>query len=100
MFKNAEESISVSRDGYIGTSTVLGVTLHNESNALLILANQSPYGFRMDSDVIILPPKGKKELEVKVLEDLEEVKLKFEVMNAVTAPGKHPSVSLLIGTTE
>ncbi len=92
--------ISVSQDGYIGTSTVLTVTLHNESNALLILANQSAYTFRMDGDIVILPPKGKKELEVKVLDDLEEIELSFEVMNAVTAPGKHPSVSLLISTTE
>jgi hypothetical protein len=86
--------IALSSNGYIGTSTVLGVTLSNNSNALLILANQSEYNFRRDGDVIILPPGGEKKLEVKVLANLDEIKLDFQVMNAITAPGTHPEISI------
>jgi hypothetical protein len=41
-------------------------------------------------DVFNVPAAGSFEIEVKTVEKLSDIRLSFEVLNAVTAPGKHP----------
>jgi hypothetical protein len=43
-------------------------------------------------DVFNVPAGGNFEIEVKTVEKLSEIRLNFEVLNAVTAPGKHPNL--------
>lgn len=88
-----ESCISVERVEYQGAASVANVYLKNNSDVEFVLLNESAYTFHVHSDVLLLPPNATTKLEVKTLEQLPAFDLKFRVMNAVTAPKAHPSVT-------
>lgn len=88
-----QTSVSVTKADYLGPSSVVVVTLKNDSDALFILANQSGFTFHHDAGIVMLRPHETTKIEVKTLEQLERFDLTFEVLNAVTAPGRHPVVT-------
>lgn len=86
-----QASITVKQASYTGKTDVLKVVLVNGTNSPVILSNRSGFTLHSNYDVITLQP-GENTIEVKTLERLKDLNLKFEVLNAVFAPGKHPVV--------
>ena len=85
-----QASLVISKAEYDGGSSVLKVTLENRSSTPFILRNTSRFTLHTLGDVFNVPAGGNFEIEVKTVEKLSEIRLNFEVLNAVTAPGKHP----------
>lgn len=94
-----EASVSVVNAQYLGDSSVLAVILHNDSDAAFLLKNRSDMTFHDAASVIKLPPHADTRLEVKTLERTASVTLAFEVLNAVTAPDVHPTLTITIPVT-
>ncbi|HMQ48825.1 MAG TPA: Sb-PDE family phosphodiesterase [Saprospiraceae bacterium] len=88
--------LKVTKVSYQGISAVATVSIYNDSDALFILMNNSDFQLHADTDVVMLHPNTTTSIEVKTKEQLEDFELKFQVLNAVTAPGEHPSISLEI----
>lgn len=86
-----QATITVKSAVYTGKTDVLKVVLVNGSNSPIILSNKSGFTLHSHYDVITLQ-SGENTIEVKTLERLNESLLKFEVLSAVYAPGKHPVV--------
>jgi hypothetical protein len=87
--------ISVEKAWYNGDSPVAYVTLANHSDAYFMLENLSRYTLHEHADIVLLPPQSSLTLQVKTLEMLDEVRLRFKVWNAVTAPSQHPVMELV-----
>ena len=86
--------ISVEKVQYQGAAAVANVFLKNASDASFILLDEGEYRFHHGADVVVLHPNTTTKLQVKTLEQLEAFDLTFRVMNAVTAPGEHPVLTL------
>jgi len=95
-----EASLEVEKVGYQGISSVVDVYIRNNSSVNYILANQSPYTFHANGDVITLKANETTKIEVKTLKQLKKFTLNFEVLNGITAPKRHPIVSLKGGGPE
>lgn len=91
-----EASLVVEKVGYQGISSVVDVYIRNNSSVNYILANQSPYTFHANGDVITLKANETTKIEVKTLKQLEEFELVFEVLNGIVAPKKHPIAKLKV----
>jgi hypothetical protein len=89
-------SLDVTEAKYIGKSTVLSLTIKNDCDVDLILKNKSDYSFHNYSDVIVVKSKSSEILDVKVLETITAIDLKFEILNAIIAPKVHPEISFNI----
>ncbi len=88
-----EACLTVSKAAYSGKSDVLDLTLVNNSSCAFTLRNTSKYTLHNQGDVFIVPAHGELEVQVKTLQRLPEVELSVEVLNGITAPGKHPLIS-------
>jgi predicted metal-dependent phosphoesterase TrpH len=88
-----KESLLVKKASYIGKSSVLRVTIENKTNNMFTLANRSNYTFATDNDIVMIKPGEDNIIEVKTKDKLTDISLTFEVLNAVNAPNKHPSVT-------
>ena len=82
--------------GYQGKSNVLNVTLTNNTSCPLTVQNKSRYNFHDQGEVFTIPANGELSVQVKTIERLKEVGLNFEVLNAITAPGKYATISLSV----
>lgn len=82
-----------SKIAYSGQTRVANIDIENVSDVEFILRNESEFTFHNDADVITLAPHETTRVQVKTLELLGSFDLKFEVLNVVTAPGEHPSVT-------
>ena len=87
-------SMTVSEASYEGNSTVLSVHIDNSSDVSYILDNKSDYTFHANGDVVIIEAQKTTHLQVKTIERVESVELQFEVLNAMTAPNTHPTISI------
>lgn len=92
------ESIQFEAVGYQGDTTVLEGEIQNPTHSEFILENESPYTFHEDADVITLQPNSTKTLLVKTKNKESTISLPFEVMNAIYAPGKHPTIEVELET--
>jgi hypothetical protein len=88
-----KESLVVKSASYQGKSSVLSVMIENNTQATFILRNKTEVTFHSDNDVVTLKPGDDNLIEVKTKEKQAGVKLTFEILNAVNAPGMHPTVS-------
>lgn len=77
---------------YIKNTSILRLELSNNSSSDLILENQMNYTFYESSPVIHLKAGQTKIIQVKTLEVLKNIRLKFKVLSAYTAPKVHPTV--------
>jgi hypothetical protein len=89
-----EASLTVKESSYLGDTDVLTVMIENTSDAAYLLDNQSDFTFHRDADLVTLAPQGVTMLEVKTGGRRAAVSLKFEVLNAIIAPGTHPELTL------
>lgn len=82
--------------GYRGDTSILRVEISNNSSSDMTLKNLSAYNFSRSDDYIFIPKNETKTIMVKTLEVIKAIKLKFEVLNAITAPKKHVVVEATI----
>lgn len=81
---------------WAGTSSVADVYIVNESDAPFILKNIGEYGLHDHSDIVVLKENATSQIRVKTLEQKTSFDLKFEVLNAVTAPETHPEITITV----
>lgn len=93
-------SLQIKKAEYIGTSTVLEVTLVNRSDMPLVLTNESAFTLHQHSGLITVEPRAEVKIQVKTLEPKEQIALSFRVLNAVTAPGKYAVLPLKVEIKE
>lgn len=87
-----EQSVTVAGATYNSKTSVLLLSLENNSDADFIMENMSDYTFHGDADVFTIEANKITDIQVKTIEKLKELKLKLKVLNAVTAPKSHPEV--------
>ena len=92
-------SLNVVSAEYGNNHTLLYLQIENTSDVSYILDNKSPYTFHQHADVVILEAHKTTELQVKTIENLESVELAFEVLNAITAPDTHPTITINVDVT-
>ena len=95
-----ENSLKVTSAKYITKYNVLGVEIENLSSTEIILQNQTKYTLHNHNDLITLRAGEKTMVEVKTIERLPEVSLKFSVLSAVNAPNKHPDITINVKVEE
>lgn len=89
-----ESSLQIRSAKYDGQSTVVFVEIENLTSIAFTLQNKSGYTFFNFSDVITIKPGEKFLLQVKTINKLTNLNLKFDVLSAVNAPNNHPSVTI------
>lgn len=95
-----ERSLIVRQAVYLGDSSVLSVLVENVSDAEYILANRSEYTFHGGADVVTVKPHQETRLDIKTLDRKTAVSLRFEVLNAITAPGVHAELTLEVAVDQ
>ncbi len=88
--------LQIVESSYLGATSVMEVTIQNNSNALFILANRSDFTFQKHADIVMIEPGSSTKLSIKTVDGREEFDLNFEVLNAITAPNTHPEISFHI----
>ena len=91
-----ESCISVEKVQYMGAASVLQVFLKNNSDVEFLLTNNSGYTMHDGVGVIQVFPNTTTKIELKTREQLDRVDLKFQVLNAVTAPNINPVIGLKV----
>ena len=89
-----DASLNIASAEYGENHNVLSVQIENTSDVSFIMDDQSEYTFHQHADVVILEAHKTTELQVKTVERLEFVQLTFEVLNAITAPDTHPTITI------
>ena len=82
--------------GYRGDTSILRVEISNNSSSDMTLKNLSAYNFSRSDDYIFIPKNETKTIMVKTLEAIKAIELKFEILNAITAPKKHAIIEAKI----
>lgn len=88
-----EESLTVTESIYRDDTSVLELSIRNSTGQKFILQNLSDYALHQYADVLTLAPYQTTTLLVKTEERLEDIELPFRVLNAVTAPETHPTIT-------
>lgn len=83
---------------YQENTSVAIAKISNHSDATMMLLNKSEYTLHQNSDLVEIPPHESVELQVKTGQKMDSFELPFQVLNAITAPGKHPNISLTFKT--
>ena len=92
-----ESIISISSNGYRKGTQILKIEILNNSSANMVLENLSEFNFADSDDLISIPKNGKDTLQVKTLEVLNNLDLKFRILNALTATKQNPVIAFEIG---
>jgi 3',5'-nucleoside bisphosphate phosphatase len=88
-----EASLEVTRTGKGPVPVLL---IHNHSDADYILDNLSGYTLHNLAPVFTLKAHKTTTVMVKTLETLDSFELKFSVLNAFSAPDKHPEINITV----
>lgn len=72
------------------------IELTNGSDASFILRNIGPHRIANEADVLTVPAHSSLRLTVLTVNRLVEVPMRFEVLNAIIAPGRHLEVEWLL----
>ncbi len=75
-------------------TSVMRVSIRNHSDADFLLQNRDRVTFMETSDLISLPAHRTTELQIKPGKRVENLEIKFKVLNALTAPGKPANLTL------
>lgn len=88
-----ESSLKIRDVSYLGESSVVAVAIENVTDASFVLKNIGPTTttFQQQADVFTAPPHATTVLHVKGPAG-SSFELAFEVLNAVSAPRKHPVI--------
>lgn len=88
-----KSSLTIKKAEYQKDTSVLMVSIENNSNTEFTLKNKSGYTFHKSSDLIHIEPKSTTTLFVKTLTKLEDIQLTFDVLNGITAPKTHLEIT-------
>jgi len=91
-----EASLIPGKAEYQRESSVVALTLRNNSSVSFTLENTSRFNFYTHTDVVTIPAMSDKVIQVKTLERLAKFELTFKALNVVTAPGEHPEVTIQV----
>jgi hypothetical protein len=91
-----KESLSIEEAFYSEDRDVAEVILKNHSDARFELKNTGKFNFHERTDLVTVQPHSSVTLIVKTVERLRSFKLAFEVMNALTQPRTHPTLTLSV----
>ncbi len=94
-----DASLQVDSASYRGPSKVLDVKLVNSSDATFLLEQTSSYTLVSDHDVIEVAPHAETNLRVRTGDQLDEVTLEFDVLNALTAPEQRAAMRFEMSPT-
>lgn len=89
-----DASLSFSTSGYNGNTSIARISIQNQSDAWFTLRNVSDYRFHDRANLIDVPPQQAISFHVKTGEQKEVISIDFEVLNVITAPDTHPTVTL------
>lgn len=89
-----EASLTVGNASYRGDTSVLEVTLQNDSVVPFMLSYTGDYTFDSHAGLVVVPPNGSEQLAVRTLEHRDDWELSFNVLNVVTAPGTRLALTL------
>lgn len=89
-----EASLEVTAAAYFGATSVMEVTIHNDSDAAYLLENLSGYSLQSDLGPVTLAPNTATTIQVMTKEQLEKLTLKFRVLNALIEPEKALEIAL------
>ena len=89
-------SLEIADATYQGPSSVMTVKIRNNSDAQYMFKNHSEYTLHSDGHIFTVEPNAETKIEVKTLEQLAEINLELEVLNAYIGPNQHPRINLLI----
>ena len=78
--------------GYQSDTQILEVQLVNATHSRFTLRNTTDYTFHKEASVFMIEPQSTKTLLVKTMQRLDKVELKFEFLNGILAPNKHPVI--------
>jgi hypothetical protein len=95
-----EACLSITRATSRPDSSMVDVTISNNSDANFELRNTSKYTFMTDSDRVRVPAHGEIKLLVKPGAIMTQLELSFVVQNALTAPKQSPSITLEVTNIE
>jgi hypothetical protein len=87
-------AVTVQQATYIGTSSILEISLKNNTDTPFLLLNEVTLNFHQHSGLITLEPRSITKVQCKTLDILPSVTLPFLVMNAVIAPSKYANIRL------
>jgi len=90
--------LSVESASYMEKTSVVTASITNHSDANMVLLNQSDYTLHQNSDLVEIPAHDTVELLVKTVGKVDSFQMQFQVLNALTAPGKHPTITLSFKT--
>jgi len=85
-----EACLTLETKGFAQGSDVLELTLSNRSDAKFQLRSLSNQTFTGDHDLIEVAPHSSIELRLRTPRIAGNIRLEFEVLNALTAPDVHP----------
>ena len=94
-----EASVTVESASYGRTSKVLEVVLVNSSDARFMFDNKTRYTMASHHDVIEVAPHAETTLRIRTGDQLDEVTMDFEVLNALTAPDRRASMRFEMSPT-
>jgi len=92
-----EESIVIRKAEYRGSSSVLLLTVENISDASYILENNSDYRLHTQAKVFTVRAHTTEQIQIRTLKKLDEVKMKFKVLNAFVSPDDQVEVEMIVG---
>ncbi|NAS11056.1 Sb-PDE family phosphodiesterase [Poritiphilus flavus] len=87
-----QKCLNVTEASYIENTQILKVVLENVSSSDLLFENQMPYTFYSSSPVFSIPAGGNYTLQIKTLEQKEEITLALKALKAYTAPKVQPVI--------
>jgi len=88
--------LSIDEAAYRGERALLDVVIRNASDASFELENLTDYTLVRGSDAFTVPPHSSSTVTFRTAERLDSVTLQFEVHNALTAPGAHPTIEFAL----
>ncbi|MBD3647930.1 MAG: PHP domain-containing protein, partial [Pseudomonadales bacterium] len=89
-------SLSLDSAAYVAESDILLATISNHSDADLQLLNTGDVTFYRNADLIEIPAHETVQLGIKTGTRVDEINLEFDVLNALTAPGRPASITLTL----
>ena len=86
--------ISITKMEYQRGTSIARVTFKNESDAQFTLKNKSELTFMEVGDLLELPPHSETTISVKLREKSKKISIPFTVLNTLTAPKEHASITI------
>lgn len=90
-----ESSLQIKTAKYPERNSVLKIVINNPTGVKFILQNLSQYTLHANGDVIEVAARDETTLFIKTRDKLEQVDLRFSVLNGIVAPGTHPEISMI-----